>query len=167
MVLEDIDFENFKIEETRAQSLRALIDKVKAGNIIADVKVLLNELGQDESASTTQAGDNLFLQIPGINSETSARVFRTLDTETNTQWVFVDQNSEIFVHSNQTPVLEGVALPKGNEYALMYVNESLIESFASFWEAGLKVKIKEAKQLKSARAAAFKSRFEQSTPETL
>ena len=66
----------------------------------------------------------------------------------------------INVFKNSESVIEATLLPKGNEYALLYISEALLPEFLDIFENSLKAFIKEAKAKKSAHAASFKAKFE-------
>jgi hypothetical protein len=162
MAVEEIDFDNFQVEPNRAQSIRDLIQKVKNENWLGDIKTVITELGSENSSLLSGSPDSTNSpSLPGLSLEPQSRVF-ALTTPENSKWIFSEFNHELFIYFDNKSVLEAAPLPKGNEFAIMYVNEELLESLVNCVENLLKPIMKEAKSKKAARAASFKAKFENS-----
>jgi hypothetical protein len=160
MVLEDIDFENFQVESTRAGQIRDLVQRIKTENWVLDLKTLTHEMGSEETSTGNRNNDSqpTAPSLPGFSNEIPSQVFR-LETANQDKWVFIEQGQELFVFKNNEVVLETTSLPKANEFVVLYVNDSQIESLVNLFESELKNVLKESKAKKAARAASFKAKF--------
>jgi hypothetical protein len=150
----DIDFENYSVEEGRASEIRSVVERLRQESWVADLRLLLAELGSDES-DESQAN----AALPGLLKEADARVYHAPAEHPAHGLLLSLQGSELKVFYNGQSLLEITTLPKGSEYAIFYLNEARFDEFAQLMSS-LSDEFKRARSAKSERAAAFKNRFE-------
>jgi hypothetical protein len=72
----DVDFENFTVDESRAQNIRHSVETLKNSGWVVSWKLLLQELGTDECPDSTDTPE-----LPGLSGDSTVRVFRCNETE--------------------------------------------------------------------------------------
>ncbi len=148
---DDIDFENFKVEEDRADGIRKNLEALKATNLITDLILVVNELGEEKIPS-----------LSGFAPDTAARIWAGPETTPLAKLNLGLQGQELRGHWGDQLVFEVAFLPKGGDFALMFLDESLwaeLNMNTEFQEA-LKDILRQAKSAKSSRAQAWKDRFQ-------
>lgn len=149
----DIDFENYSVDAPRKEAVRSFVEALKNEAWVNDLKALVSELGQKE------ADDDAEPALPGMLKETAAQVFAVSGEHPAAGFEITLSGTEMKVYLNKKALVELSFLPKGNEFAVFYVDEASFDVFKTKMNE-LTDLLKEARSKKSARQTLWKARFE-------
>jgi len=150
----DVDFENFTVDESRAQNIRHSVETLKNSGWVVSWKLLLQELGTDECPDSTDTPE-----LPGLSADSTVRVFRCNETESVASgFMLALQAQDLRAYVDEKCLVEISFLPKEDEFAIFYIDENGFTRLPDIMQA-LELTIKSAKQRKSTRGNTWKERF--------
>jgi hypothetical protein len=132
------------VSSERAQQIRMAVSQIKAATWVADLKVLVKELGREEIDE----------QDPLLNQGDGApRVFEKVLGD---QRILISLNgSDLFFSVNGKSVFELNFLPKGHEFTVSFVDEERMEQIDAYL-LNLEEDLKKSKQAKAAKLSFLK-----------
>lgn len=145
-----VDFENFQVPPERAELIRQSLEALKSSHLIADLLLVTSELGEDKNPS-----------LPGLASDIEARIFVGPSGTPLEMLTLVSQGTEFKIFWSGSPLIEVLVLPKGGEFALVYLDEARwaeLQAKPDF-DTQLRDLCRDAKSKKSARAQAFREKL--------
>jgi hypothetical protein len=149
--VDEIDFDNYKIETSRAEQIREQIRRLKEIGWMEDLRLLAAELGQeespsDESGQTELLGDAKLLVYRGAAGGPLQGMSVSL------------QGTEIVLRRGSQVLMEVLLLPKEGESAVLQVDSSLWAEVETLRDA-FKDDLKLARHKKTDRQSKFRKAF--------
>ena len=150
----NVDFENFSVEPTRAQKIRECIESIKTKDWVAQLGLLVTELGYEE---TPEESTSKSPHLPGVMSV--SKIYNASPEICGCELKLIKNDNDFKMSIGQISVLEVQFLPKAQEYAVFYLSEEKFPELATALEK-LEPEIKRARHAKAERQNAFKARFQ-------
>lgn len=146
----EIDFENFQVEDDKANHIRLQLGQLKVSQLVVEAKQLVAELGTQE-ASVDESGQS---QMPSLGGE-----IRALSLHHDGRLLRVElEGSELRIKDQDGVLVHVLLLPKDDEFVVMSCAQDWETRFET-WAAVWKETAGQAKRSKTDRSKAFKARF--------
>lgn len=153
--LEDLDFENFKVEASRAQLIRERVLNVKNSKWLECAVMLLKELGQvDQEAMEDNGGQR---QLSGIKAhgEDAPRIYAIKDENHPAFGIVIRKNRSVYsVDFGSWNLLQLQVLPKENDFLVLHLEDEYSDFIEAILEA-LEPEMKRARSVKQERVPGF------------
>jgi hypothetical protein len=153
VIEKDLDFENFSVEQERAQSIRDNVRRIKDELDLDGLRLLVSELGSEVRDEEAAQG------LHSLLKDQSAKAFIPPADHVAGGFKITMASQEFQISFNNRSLLELSYLPKGNDFLVFHLEEADFAHLQNLKEL-LKEEIKAARAKKSSRAAAFKAKFE-------
>ncbi len=151
--VEQLDTE-FQLSDERAQQIRSVLGLFKDKDYVADLRLLVTELGSEEDTDGLEEDP----ELPGLKQAIKLKRYVCPEDQAASGFSIEEVGTEMRVFVNQRPVVELGFLPKDNESVVFYIDETLLPELESKL-GGLGNELKRAKTLKSERKDVWKKRF--------
>jgi hypothetical protein len=144
----------FTLSDERAVQIRSILALFKDKSYVADLKLLVTELGTEEDT----AGHEEDPELPGLKQAVKLKRYVCPEDQAASGFSIEEVGTEMRVFVNQRSVVELGFLPKDNESVVFYIDESLLPELEAKL-GGLGGEVKRAKAIKSERKDVWKKRF--------
>ncbi|NCN27095.1 hypothetical protein GW915_05915 [bacterium] len=150
--MQDIDFENFSVEQEKAEEIRRSIEIIKEQDLVADLKILCSELGYDVEVPGEQES------LPGMGKGPKDLCLEICSIENNREYLFELAGNELRFSIAGQLVCDVSFLPKNNEFLVGFVHTELWKAFEEEHSAFENI-VAMAKKRKGERQKLWKARF--------
>jgi len=148
--MKDLDFETYSVEAPRAQSIREQIQKLREQNWAENLRLLAVERGTDVIIENNG-------QFEAAIGE-SAKAFTAPAGHPAEGLVVTLSGHELKVRYLNTDILELTFLPKNNEFAVFFLDDTQWDVLVKLMES-VTLEVEIAKKAKSEKQAAFRRKF--------
>lgn len=153
--MEDIDFENFSVEQEKADEIRRRIGILKGQRLVDDLKLLCAEFGYEVETPGEQES------LPGLGKGPKDLCFEISAIENQREYTIELSGNELRFLISGTLVCDVSFLPKDDELLVGFVHAEQWATFEQEFTAFENI-IALAKKRKSERQKLWKDRFSKS-----
>ena len=157
--MKDLDFENYRVENDRAQHIRSMLSIVRERASVDALQLLAQEFGVEEQEA--DAGEDA-PKLPGFGSlkkSVTKRYQNALPILGEHRALEIrSQETQVRLFVDGTSLLEFTLLPKADEFVIDRIAENQTEMLLATLEV-LSEEVKRAKSKKSERQDKWRSRF--------
>ena len=151
----EAEYADFEVPKERAEFIRAQLQSLRDLEVMENFRVLAKELGVE----TAEIDEDGTTQLPGFTKKgDNPLVFAAPVGHPSEGLAIALQNTDLKLMFNKELLLEISFLPKDDEYAVFYMDESRIDDLNK-WIESLGDFVSAAKAKKAERKAKWKGRF--------
>jgi len=151
--MKEIDFDSFSVETERASEIRSHVIKLREQNCVENLGLLITEFGQKQAGmSAVMAKQSSLLEEDAVEC-----YFAPADSIASGVKI-TQTGTELKLYKDDRILFELGFLPKNNEYAIYFLDNSRWDEISTILSA-LTLEVDKAKKSKSERQSVWKKRF--------
>ena len=151
--MEELDFENFKVDKERAENIRNHVGLLKGDDLVGDLHSVCHELGFEYIDDSGQQN------MPGMGKGLKEQIFEICDCSSQAEIRLEITANDLKVRYNQKLACEVSFLPKDKDFVVAFVDNDAWATLTANEDSVLNNLVNTARKKKAERQKLWKARF--------